>query len=205
MTNAKGLYVRLLIIVVAPIVLLQCVVAFTFMERHWNQVTRRLSEATARDIAAVVDLYELKAFSDDSRLVELAQRRFGLSLTIMAPGDLPKGGQPKPFFDLLDRAMSEEIGNHLRRPFWIDTVGLSRHVDIRIKLENAILRFAAPRGLAYASNSHIFLMWMVGTSAVLIAVAILFLRRQVRSIGRGGDGAAGGGPQALHGHPASAA
>ena len=54
----KGLYARALIIIIAPIVLLESVVAFAFMERHWNQVTRRLSEATARDMAAVVDLYE---------------------------------------------------------------------------------------------------------------------------------------------------
>jgi two-component system, OmpR family, osmolarity sensor histidine kinase EnvZ len=56
MVNAKGLYVRLLIIVVAPIVLLESVVAFVYMEGHWNQVTRRLSEGTARNIAAIVDL-----------------------------------------------------------------------------------------------------------------------------------------------------
>ena len=54
----KGLYARALIIIIAPIVLLESVVAFAFMERHWNQVTRRLSEATARNMAAVVDLYE---------------------------------------------------------------------------------------------------------------------------------------------------
>src|SRR4029453_11303227 len=40
----KGLYARALIIIIAPIVLLQCVVAFTFMERHWQAVTRRLVE-----------------------------------------------------------------------------------------------------------------------------------------------------------------
>ena len=38
----KGLYARALIIIIAPIVLLESVVAFAFMERHWNQVTRRL-------------------------------------------------------------------------------------------------------------------------------------------------------------------
>ena len=179
----KGLYARALIIIIAPIVLLESVVAFTFMERHWNQVTRRLSEATARNIGAVVDLYVSHAYSDEAKLVELAKNRFGLSLAIMEPGDLPKGGQPKPFFDLLDRALSEEIANHLKqRPFWIDTVGQSRHVEIRVKLDQAILRFTAPRGLAYASNSHIFLMWMVGTSVVLLTVAILFLRNQIRPI-----------------------
>jgi two-component system osmolarity sensor histidine kinase EnvZ len=179
----KGLYARALIIIIAPIVLLESVVAFTFMERHWNQVTRRLSEATARNIGAVVDLYETRAYSDEKRLADLAQKRFGLTLTIMGPGELPKGGQPKPFFDLLDRALSDEIGAHLKqRPFWIDTVGQSRYVEIRVKLDNTILRFTAPRALAYASNSHIFLVWMVGTSVVLLTVAILFLRNQIRPI-----------------------
>jgi two-component system, OmpR family, osmolarity sensor histidine kinase EnvZ len=179
----KGLYARALIIIIAPIVLLESVVAFTFMERHWNQVTRRLSEATARNVGALVDLYETRAYVDDNRLADLAQKRFGLSLTIMEPGDLPKGGQPKPFFDLLDRALSEEIAAHLKqRPFWLDTVGQSRYVEVRVKLDNAILRVTAPRALAYASNSHIFLVWMVGTSVVLLTVAILFLRNQIRPI-----------------------
>jgi two-component system osmolarity sensor histidine kinase EnvZ len=179
----KGLYARALIIIIAPIVLLESVVAFTFMERHWNQVTRRLSESTAKNIGAIVDLYVSRAYLDEARLMELAKSRFGLSLTVMAAGELPKGGQPKPFFDLLDRALSEEIATHLRkRPFWIDTVGQSRHIEIRVKLDDAILRFTAPRALAYASNSHIFLVWMVGTSVVLLTVAILFLRNQIRPI-----------------------
>jgi len=178
----KGLYARALIIIIAPIVLLESVVAFTFMERHWNQVTRRLSEATARNIAAVVDLYESGAYSDSGRLEELAQKRFGLSLTVMEPGKLPKTGQQRPFFDLLDRALPEEIGAQVKRPFWVDTVGKSSHVEIRVQLNDAILRFTARRALAYASNSHIFLMWMVGTSVVLLTVAILFLRNQIRPI-----------------------
>ena len=179
----KGLYARALIIIIAPIVLLESVVAFTFMERHWNQVTRRLSEATARNIGAIVDLYVSHAITDESRLADLAQKRFGLTLTVMEPGDLPKGGQPKPFFDLLDRALSDEIGAHLKqREFWIDTVGQSRRIEIRVKLDDAILRFTAPRALAYASNSHIFLVWMVGTSVVLLTVAILFLRNQIKPI-----------------------
>ena len=61
----KGLYARALIIIIAPIVLLESVVAFTFMERHWSQVTRRLSEGMARDMAALVDLYESSTGKDD--------------------------------------------------------------------------------------------------------------------------------------------
>jgi two-component system osmolarity sensor histidine kinase EnvZ len=178
----KGLYARALIIIIAPIVLLESVVAFTFMERHWNQVTRRLSEGLARDMAALVDIYEGGPTKDDAaRLVDIAQNRFGISLAVLPAGNLPTP-QPRPFFDLLDRALSEEIRSNVKRPFWIDTVGQSRHVEIRVKLDDAILRFVAPRGQAYASNSHIFLIWMVGTSVVLLTVAILFLRNQIRPI-----------------------
>src|SRR5437773_8947854 len=72
----KGLYARALIIIIAPIVLLESVVAFTFMERHWNQVTRRLSEGMARDVAAIVDLYEQSTGKDDiAQLLEIGQNR----------------------------------------------------------------------------------------------------------------------------------
>ncbi|TIY05410.1 MAG: two-component sensor histidine kinase, partial [Mesorhizobium sp.] len=40
----KRLYARSLIIVIAPMILLQSVLAFVFMERHWQTVTQRLSQ-----------------------------------------------------------------------------------------------------------------------------------------------------------------
>ena len=52
-----GLYGRALLIIIAPMVILQSVVAFVFMERHWNTVTRRLSAAVTQDISALIDIY----------------------------------------------------------------------------------------------------------------------------------------------------
>jgi two-component system osmolarity sensor histidine kinase EnvZ len=113
------------------------VLAFIFMERHWDQVARRLAEGMARDMAAIVDLYEASSSSEDiARLVELGRNRFGLAVTVLPLGPLPVP-QPKPFFDLLDRSLADELRASVRRPFWIDTVGQSRHVEVRIKLERA--------------------------------------------------------------------
>ena len=115
--------------------LLESVVAFTFMERHWNQVTRRLSEGMAREIAAIVDMYEASASKEDiARVVDIGFNRFNFSVAVLPPGNLPTP-QPKPFFDLLDRALSDEIRANVKRPFWIDTVGQSRLVEVRVKLE----------------------------------------------------------------------
>ena len=45
-----------------------------------------------------------------------------------------------------------------------------------------VMRVFARRSQAYLSNSHIFLVWMVGTSLVLLTIAVLFLRNQIRPI-----------------------
>ncbi|MDX2258870.1 MAG: ATP-binding protein [Hyphomicrobiaceae bacterium] len=178
----KGLYARALIIIIAPIVVLEGVVAFVFMERHWQVVTRRLSEATARDIAALIEVYDTaRTKSDEDRLIELARDKLALSMQILPPGDLPPA-RPKPFFDLLDRALSREIARFVNRPFWIDTVGQSRLVEVRVRHDKAVLRFIATRKQTYASNSEIFLMWMVGSSVILLTFSIIFLRNQIKPI-----------------------
>src|SRR6266853_1008279 len=177
-----GLYARALLIMIVPMVVLQTVVAFVFMERHWNTVTRRLSAAVVQDIAAVIDLR--KGFPQDRDYAELrriAQERLGLVVDFLPVTELPPIG-PKPFFSLLDQALSEELRKQIGRPFWIDTVGRSSLVEIRIQLQDVVMRTFARRNAAYASNSEIFLLWMVGTSLVLITVAILFLRNQIRPI-----------------------
>ena len=183
----KGLYARALLIIIAPMVILQSVVAFVFMERHWNTVTRRLSAAVTQDVAALIDLRKvLPRERDNAVLRRIAQERLGLAVDFLPVNEMPPIG-PKPFFSLLDQALSQEVRKQIGKPFWIDTVGRSNLVELRIQLDDAVMRVFARRSAAYASNSEIFLLWMVGTSLVLITVAILFLRNQIRPILRLAD------------------
>ncbi|GAA4533554.1 ATP-binding protein [Chelativorans composti] len=178
----KRLYARSLIIVIAPMILLQSVVAFVFMERHWQTVTQRLSQAVTRDIAAIIDTLESYPQDDGyATIIRIAQERLALRISIEPLEPLPPPG-PKPFFSILDRTLSEEITKQIGRPFWLDTVGDSDMIEIRIQLADKVLRVFAKRSQAYASNTHIFLLWMVGTSLVLITIAVAFLRNQIRPI-----------------------
>ncbi|MCJ7599186.1 MAG: ATP-binding protein, partial [Methyloceanibacter sp.] len=182
-------YARALIIIIAPMVLLQSVVAFVFLERHWATVTGRLSTATVQNVAMLIDVY--RSYPQDNNndtLTRLAEEDLGLKVRIVPNEELPQAGS-KPFFDLLDSTLSDEITRQIGRPFWIDTVGRSNYVDIRIKLDDAVMHVLARRSQTYASNSQIFLWWMVGTSLVLITIAILFLRNQIKPILRLADAA----------------
>ena len=178
----KGLYARALLIIILPMVILQSVIAFVFMERHWNVVTQRLSAAVVQDISALIDVYRgYPQDADQTQLRRIAQDRLGLVVDFLPLTEMPPPG-PKPFFSLLDQALSEELRKQIARPFWTDTVGKSSLVEIRVQLDNTVMRVFARRNAAYASNSEIFLLWMVGTSVVLLFVAIIFLRNQIKPI-----------------------
>ncbi|MET0606095.1 MAG: two-component sensor histidine kinase, partial [Beijerinckiaceae bacterium] len=164
----KGLYARSLLIIIVPMVLLQSVVAYVFMERHYQLVTRRLSQGLTQDIAALIDLYRDAPGVERAALVaRVAEQRLQLDVDFLPLAPLPPAG-PKPFFDILDPTLSEEFSRQIRRPFWLDTVGRSSLIEIRIQLDDSLMRVIARRSQAYASNSEIFLLWMVGTSLVLL-------------------------------------
>jgi len=96
----------------------------------------------------------------------------------------------KPFFSLLDVKLSRQITNKVGLPFWIDTVDQSEFVDVRIKVDTGLIfRFVTEQSRAYASNTHIFILWMVGSAIVLLWVAIIFLRNQIRPIQQLADAA----------------
>jgi two-component system, OmpR family, osmolarity sensor histidine kinase EnvZ len=180
----QGLYARSLIIIIAPMVLLQSVLTFVFLQRHWEMVTERLSAATVQSIAMLVDVYN--SYPQDKKyqtLTQIADNDLGLKVQIVPNEQLPTP-QAKPFFDLLDGILSDQLRTRIGLPFWIDTVGNSDFVDIRIKLDHAVMHVLARRSQTYASNSHIFLFWMLGTSLVLLTVAILFLRNQIKPVVR---------------------
>jgi two-component system, OmpR family, osmolarity sensor histidine kinase EnvZ len=181
----KGLYKRSLLIVIVPMVLLQSAVTFAFMQHHWDLVTRRLSEAVARDVGALTDLYQrLPPGQDDASLANLASERFRMDASLLAPGPLPPV-MPRSFYSELDpltRTLPKEIRKQIIEPFWIDTVGRSGLVEIRIDLGGRVLRLVTRRALAYEANAHIFILWMLGAMILLLTLAIIFLRNQIRPI-----------------------
>lgn len=177
-----GLYTRSLLIIILPMVLLQVVVAAVFMERHWQLVTERLSAAVTRDIAAIIELLETDPEEDDyQRVIRIARERLDLSVYIEPKAPLPEP-RAQPFFSILDTILADQIRQQIGRPFWLDTFGNGSLVEIRIQLADKTLRVFTRRSQAYASNTHIFLVWMGGASLVLLGISILFLRGQIRPI-----------------------
>lgn len=179
----QGLYWRALLILLLPLFLLQGVLAYVFMERHFDKVTRSLSASLTNQIAAMITWDEETNGQQSDLIEQIAFAKLNLNIEFLSKAQLPTVHEVRIYDDYLDRVLSSEIAEQIQKPFWVDTVTHSNQIEMQVLLKDQrILKIIARRSQAYAANAHIFLVWMVGTAFMLSVIAILFLRNQIRPI-----------------------
>lgn len=174
---------RSLMIIVMPLILLQIITAYTFYERHWETVMRRLSSSLAGDIAFVI--HHLRAYptaSDQAWMADKAAATMALRITFWPGEELvenpPTGG------GMLDRILTKTLAEVISEPFRINTVKHEDWVEVDVQILGGVLQFLAPRKRLWSVTTYIFILWMVGSAAILFAIATVFMRNQVRPIRR---------------------
>ena len=177
----RRLFGRSLIIVVAPMLILQAVVTSVFFDRHYRIVTATLTRGVANDIGYMVKL-ENRAPTGPARDSErqIAAKTFGLPAQFL-PGQKLQHSVSSPA-DPLDRQLLYIFSSQIPGEVGFDTQRYADDVDVRVQLKDGVLSVRVPRARVAAANADIFIMWMIGSSLVLIAVAVLFLRNQVKPI-----------------------
>lgn len=184
-----SLWGRALLIIVLPVSLMQVAVTWAFFEAHWETVTARLSDGLAGDVAWAVETYTATPSPETlAEVADQAERSMQLSIALREGGRLPTRLRPA-FFAALDRSLDRALSERLDEPFWFDTTRYPNHVEIQVLTDQGVLRIIAPRERAFATRGHIFVLWLGGATVLLTAVAILFIRNQVRAIERLADAA----------------
>ena len=179
-----SLWGRSLLIIVLPVLVMQVAVTWAFFDMHWQTVTARLSEGLAGDIA-----WASESYADDptarnlSVIADRAQRSMSLSVDLREGDVLPKEQERGPI-GVVDRTLEQALSSRLDRPFWFSTTQYPAYVDIRVQQPQGVLRIIAPRERAVATQAHIFVVWLFIATVLLMGVAILFIRNQVRAIER---------------------
>ena len=181
----KSLLGRSLLIIVSPLILLQVVSALIFYESHWDKITRRLAISVAGDISALMILWQDDQSPEGRReTINLAASTMGLSLTFQPDGVLDSVDTPATVSGALDTTLYEVISSYVNRPIRIDSVSLEDHIVIELQLSDGILEISTPRKRLFSSTTYVFIIWMVGSSLILFSVAMVFMRNQIRPIGR---------------------
>ena len=179
-----GLYTRSLIIVIAPIVLLQTIMAGIILERHWDNVTKVLGRSLAREIGLVTDLYDRSNKSEAAikEIESVANQRLQLGLEITRGGTLPEPID-RTLYSLVDDKMTKYLVRETGRPFWINSTAQNGQVEIQVEVEKGLIfRIRTDEDRAYAANTGMLLLGMLLSSLVLLIIAVIFLRKQIAPI-----------------------
>lgn len=179
----RSLFGRSLMIIVTPMILVQVISTYVFYDRHWDLITRRLSGAVAGELAFVVELLaEEPSIEGNEPIFEMSRRHFWAELTYR-PGDILPNETLVPS-GLLEEKLTRELNQRVKFPHRLDARSIERHVKISVQLPNGVLDFTTTRDRLFSSTTYVFLMWMVGSSLILFAVAVVFMRNQIRPIRR---------------------
>jgi len=179
----QTMFGRSLLLIVIPLVLVQMIAAWIFYDRHWETVSYRLSADIAGDIAIVIDtIIPADSDAETVRLLRHASGMTELGFTFesgaVLPPEMPGSGT------ILEKQLTRAMTRRVQRPFRMDDTSCERCVLVAVQLGDGVLTVNIPRGRLYTATTYIFILWMVGSSIVLLAIATVFLRNQVKSLRR---------------------
>ena len=178
----RTMFGRSLLIVVMPLILLQAIATWVFYDRHWAAVSWRLSAAVAGDIGLLVEALKLvDSPVQTAGLLAHAKAETDLDFAISHTMTLPPASSATG--RLVEDQLTQAIQGRLNLPFRLDLLD-DGGAEVKVQLPDSVLSVDVPRNRLYSSTTYIFVMWMLGSSLVLLAVATVFLRNQVKSLHR---------------------
>ena len=182
----RSLFGRALLILVTPVVLIQLIATFIFFDRHWDDLTRRLALGFTGDIAMV--LQDFRDNSDTDFRADLfgrARRHMNIDFSWRPDGILPNAPSPFQIKNLiLDGRLRKALAERISLPFRIDTTTYLDRIEVEVQLPDGVLLASTSRKRLTSTTTGLFVMWMVGTAVILLAIAIVFLRNQLKPIRR---------------------
>src|ERR1700733_2703110 len=185
----RGLFGRSLIIIVAPVVILQSIVTYVFFERDVDASTRRLSRDIAAEVSFLITLEDKYPMKERVVLRGLASRMLRYEIVFLPGQTIPPPSRQQRHQSTIDRALDDVIAQQIGEVRHFETARAGNDFDIRVEVHDGVLRMIVPRERATVSAPDIFILWMVGSSLILLGVAVVFLRNQVRPIERLGRAA----------------
>jgi two-component system osmolarity sensor histidine kinase EnvZ len=177
----RGLFWRSLLIIVTPMILLLGIASYVFFERHFDETTRRMARDVAADVAFMINVEDSYPDKERAALRDREKRVMQYDISFDRGAMIPAAARKHRLTSLdvaLMDVMTETIGEH--RPF--TTVHVGTEIELRVQVHDGVLQIVVPHERLSASSADIFILWMVGSAIFLVAVAVLFLRNQVRPI-----------------------
>lgn len=182
----RSLFVRSLLILATPIILTLVISTYVFFDRHWEGMAGRLSLAVAGEVSFLSEQVE-KGLSQEElqSLMRSSLTHWAISTKYVPNGKvLSEEIKYRGRGWIIKRSLSKELDKKLKYPYRIIVDVEEKWIQIQVQLNNGVLIATSPERRLFSSSGYVFLLWMVGVSFILLVVAMLFMRNQIRPIKR---------------------
>ena len=177
----KSLLVRAISIVILPMIVFQLIIVTVFFDSLWERVIARMSRSVAMEIALTVnqiknnDISILRANRDYGSFTEM-------NIKIISSEDLTENyiANNIKFLDFVTSGFKRELQGTLNSTHWVQSA--NNNINVYVNIGEEMLRITFPKKRVSTARVHIFLGWVIMSSAILIFISFLFLRNQIKPI-----------------------
>ena len=176
----RTIFFRYLLIIIAPVLLLQIILTIVFFDSLWIKTNKGLARTLAGQINSLVEVYSNPKTNKDFNFVKnIFENKLISKIYVLENYKLPSLKKPK-IYNLYDQLLDEQLAIQINAPFWYDTKNSNDFVDIRVSTNKTILQFIVEKSRIRNSSARIFILWITIPSILLLLISILFLRNQIK-------------------------
>ena len=170
---------RSLIIVFVPIIILVILTTFIFYQTSWNIISKRLTQSVVADINVIIKLIDADL---TLKAIAIGKEDFKMNITI----ELNKSLQPFSLQverGILAKRLQQAL-EELNKPFFYNLSDLDKGAQIKIQINNNLLMINVNKDRLYSESAFVFLLWMFFASLILLMLAYIFMKGQIRPLKR---------------------
>lgn len=193
----KSLYGRAFLIIFTPLVFVQVITTYIFLDRHLDSVTRLLAGSISSEVSVATEIYQKALLKRRSQESALSSKDFSitdhkilstLKLNIHYSPEkalLRKANKKKSVYLLnrypwADEILLNDLGKTLSFPFALSSD--QENIYVNVELSTGFLEISLPYKRLMSKTTPLVLLGTFGASALFLTIALLFMRNQVRPI-----------------------
>ena len=177
----KQLFYRALLIVAAPIIILQITISIVFFDSLWIKTNKGMTRALVSEIQTFIEVYSNDNYEKDEikNIFSLYQ---DLNIEFVEDENFNFSYNER-WFSPIDRTLRRELKSKFGLEiFWFDTTSYKELVDLRIKYQNGFFKFIVPKDRLTSTSARLFGLWITVPAFVVVIISLIFLKNQTRPI-----------------------
>ena len=177
----KRLFYRALLIVAAPVIILQLIISFVFFDSLWIKTNKGMTRALVNEINTFIEVYNDEIYNKDE-ITNLFSVYQDLNIEFIKDDDFNYEYDER-WFSPIDRTLRRELKSTFGSDkFWFDTTEYNELIDIRIKYQFGYFKFLVPKDRVTSSSARIFALWITVPAFIVVLISLIFLKNQTRPI-----------------------